>query len=382
MLKLPFFVPLYIRPSFWLTALLIAYLNTYSLSGVSLAVGLGIWTGVILLSLVVHESGHAIAARIFGLSPTVTLEAFGGITSYKGSSEVSPAKEFFITLMGPVFGLLLCIGAYALGGYVSQPILAAAVRVTFLVNLVWSIFNLLPILPLDGGHLMRIALHAAFGVRGLKASIWISSCLSGAGAIYALLIGQIFMAAFFILFCFESIKALMLIRHYRPIDENPELRRQLEGARALSEQERYDEAIDVLVALQSILKRGMLFNEVTAELGYVYSQKGDFETSLSHFKSVEKRLSPAYLDTYLRVAYALKHYDLSLEIGTRLYDQSPDGDIALLCAKAASHVGKKEAACGWLRAALEKGVSQEVLQGEEFISLKSEEAFRRLQDFS
>ena len=65
-------VGLRINPSFWLVAALIGYIQAGSFVGVAL------WIGVLLFSLLVHEMGHALCALSFGKKAAVTILGLGG----------------------------------------------------------------------------------------------------------------------------------------------------------------------------------------------------------------------------------------------------------------------------------------------------------------
>ena len=66
-----------------------------------------------------------------------------------------------------------------------RTILAYALEVAVNVNLFWTILNLLPVFPLDGGHLMKIMLEKVFGIRGIKFAFFVSMLLaSPSGALF------------------------------------------------------------------------------------------------------------------------------------------------------------------------------------------------------
>src|SRR5262249_23113383 len=81
---------------------------------------------------------------------------FGGLTSWTENKEVSPKKHIAISLAGPFAGFLFGGAVYL--SEVALPDLFADHfgRVTYRdllwVNFGWGIFNLLPVLPLDGGN--------------------------------------------------------------------------------------------------------------------------------------------------------------------------------------------------------------------------------------
>src|SRR3990167_10172085 len=134
-------IPVRISPFFWLTAAFIGWIQSQSL------LGMLIWIAIIFVSILVHEYGHALTAKVFGQKPRIELIAFGGLT-YPEGPKLSHWKEFVVVLNGPIFGFCLFLLATLLLPYVPPP--AQPMVATFqVVNLFWTIVNLLPVLPLD-----------------------------------------------------------------------------------------------------------------------------------------------------------------------------------------------------------------------------------------
>lgn len=105
-------------------------------------------------SVILHELGHALAARAYGIETRdITLYPFGGVASLESLPE-DTRKELVIALAGPaVNGVLfvLALIAFALGGPEVFAILAG-------VNFVMGVFNLVPAFPMDGGRVLRALL--------------------------------------------------------------------------------------------------------------------------------------------------------------------------------------------------------------------------------
>jgi Zn-dependent protease len=109
---------------------------------------------VIFSSILVHELGHAFAARAFRLgSIDITLHGFGGYT--RMSRPPSAKQGLLVTAAGPAASLLL--GGLALGLAVALPPTPFDRLFTIgaSINLFWGVFNLIPMYPLDGGQLTR-----------------------------------------------------------------------------------------------------------------------------------------------------------------------------------------------------------------------------------
>jgi Zn-dependent protease len=125
-----------------------------------------VWIGVVLVSVLVHELGHAFAARTVGAEPTIDLYALGGLTAFSPPRPLGRWQSVGISLAGPfagfLLGFLVLSGAAALGTDrpspfvgTDAPIVDVLVGASIWVNLYWGVVNLLPILPLDGGNVVR-----------------------------------------------------------------------------------------------------------------------------------------------------------------------------------------------------------------------------------
>jgi Zn-dependent protease len=116
------------------------------------------WLVVVFISVLLHELGHALVARQFGLSPQITLYSMGGLTSWSEVKDIAPPKHIAISLAGPAAGFLLggvlFLTAPTLLRAVPSELLTVAYYDLLWVNIGWGIFNLFPILPLDGGHVL------------------------------------------------------------------------------------------------------------------------------------------------------------------------------------------------------------------------------------
>jgi len=101
-------VPVRVHPLFWLVAALLGF-------SAGDPVFVLIWVGVVFVSILVHEFGHAIAMRHYGESPRVVLHALGGLTIAEPTpwggrwANVSPGgrQQILISAAGPGAGFLL-----------------------------------------------------------------------------------------------------------------------------------------------------------------------------------------------------------------------------------------------------------------------------------
>ena len=150
-----------------------------------------VWVGVVFVSVLVHELGHAMAGKRFGAVPAIRLHGFGGVTFLPGAS-FNRAQHILVSAAGPIAGLLLGLGVLALNKTVSDlPVLArVAVQHALYVNFVWTFVNLLPIQPLDGGQILGQVL----GPRRNQLTSWIGFVIAIVLCLWALQHRMVFSA--------------------------------------------------------------------------------------------------------------------------------------------------------------------------------------------
>jgi Zn-dependent protease len=119
-----------------------------SLGAYSLAYGWQFALGFVVL-LLVHEMGHVVLLRMRGIDAAlpVLIPFLGAFVSMKEQPK-SVYDESLSAIAGPVFGVVGAFGALALGSIYDSDLLRAIAYFGFFLNL----FNLLPVLPLDGGR--------------------------------------------------------------------------------------------------------------------------------------------------------------------------------------------------------------------------------------
>src|SRR5438105_9521679 len=145
MIEIPGPIPIAIHPLFWVMVFFIGWIN-----GGTLSLTL-IWVGIIFISVLIHELGHALTAMCFRQKARIQFIALGGVTTFEGP-KISYPKQFLITLNGPLFGFgLFLLATFLLPLSHSFPLLGKILKMTQIANLFWTIVNLLPVLPLDGG---------------------------------------------------------------------------------------------------------------------------------------------------------------------------------------------------------------------------------------
>jgi Zn-dependent protease len=172
--------PIYLSPSWLLlaAALIVGYGRLLRGDGpplVSYLLAAGL-VGCLVVSVLLHELGHALACRHFGIGVrAVTVEMLGGYTEMD-RDPADPRTEAAVSLAGPAVSL--CLGLCASAVVAVTPRHTVGHQVAFQVaasNLLIAVFNSLPGLPLDGGRALSALVWAGTGdpYRGTRVAGWV-----------------------------------------------------------------------------------------------------------------------------------------------------------------------------------------------------------------
>ena len=124
------------------------------------------FTLLIFLCVLLHEFGHAFAAKAFGIrTPDITLLPIGGVARLE-RMPANPWQELVIAVAGPAVNVVIAIAVFLLIGGVLPwhefPLIDSAggslLTKLLLVNVLLVAFNLIPAFPMDGGRVLRALL--------------------------------------------------------------------------------------------------------------------------------------------------------------------------------------------------------------------------------
>ncbi|MFL6568387.1 MAG: M50 family metallopeptidase [Chthoniobacterales bacterium] len=109
-----------------------------------------------------HEFGHAIAAKSFGIrTPDITLLPIGGVARMERMPE-KPMQELIVALAGPAVNVVIALALFLVSGLERNPIAAvespSLMQQLLAVNIMLVLFNLVPAFPMDGGRVLRALL--------------------------------------------------------------------------------------------------------------------------------------------------------------------------------------------------------------------------------
>ena len=267
----------------------------------TLAVVMIIWGLIISISVLVHELGHAVSARAFGYSPAVQLLGLGGRTMPNAPGEIPWHREVLLTLAGPGAGLLLGVlsGGVLLGLEAVGPVNAIAayvLKATFMANLFWALVNLVPVVPLDGGHIARAVLMHLFGKKGFLYAQLVTLLFAAAGLGLALFMKAAVLGLLFGLWGFRAVSVIQAyLRGEVPASAaaDPEVEALAEVDRKLGA----GQLVEARAAGESVLRSIDVPPEIKArahlQLGLIALKSSDGPEALRHFRNVgDQRIPP------------------------------------------------------------------------------------------
>ncbi len=365
-------IPLKVSPAFFVTAGLIGFLNSYDLLWTI------VWIGIIFVSVLFHELGHALTAMLFGQSPRIELIAFGGLTIPEGP-KLRPWKEFVVIFMGPLFGFLLFVIASILLQFpYGTPFLRAVLERVRYVNLFWTFVNLLPILPLDGGQLVRVVFDWIFGPKSLKAALYVSFFFSALLSVACFLIGLFLIGSIFLIFAFQSVDGIRRFQNFSVADEDEENRKELKESERMISHGRYDEAILKLKNLQDRTKRGIIHTLVSEYMAKIYYDKHDYKSAYDLLLPLERYISKEAKVILYLASYEIGDYKRVIALSGVCFQESQTVDIALRAAESHAMLRDIKRSIEWLKTVKSFGTINlvEIASGKAFDSIRDTEIFR------
>ena len=165
-----FGIPIRVHATFLLLPVLVAFTQSGG-TGMRGSLGSVLLVLVLFVFVVLHELGHSLVAKAFGLRIVdITLLPIGGLARMADPPRTA-GQEVLIAVAGPAVNFALAAGFLvlnvALGVSIQHfdPLAPNLLVQGFAVNLTLGAFNLVPAFPMDGGRVLRGLLAALFGFR-------------------------------------------------------------------------------------------------------------------------------------------------------------------------------------------------------------------------
>jgi Zn-dependent protease len=223
--------PVRVHPAFFILPVLFSqsFIQSFDMNS---GVGILVISAVFFLAVLIHELGHTLAFRYFGVDSHIVLYWMGGLAIPGGgmgswgrgerTRSLKPNEQIIVSLAGPVAGLLLALvfvlilflitgalslrwfGPFPLPQYdTADTILADSkplhlfIFASIVINVVLNLFNLLPVFPLDGGQIARQLFVKTDPWGGLRKSVMLSMGVAVFIAVYSMSRNDHFLAIFF-----------------------------------------------------------------------------------------------------------------------------------------------------------------------------------------
>jgi stage IV sporulation protein FB len=203
--------PVRVHWLFWLnTALLGGALGAQSPQQIQRVL---IWIAMVFVSILIHELGHALTMRRFGdRHAGIVLYAFGGLAI--PSRGFTRLQDIIVSAAGPVLQMLAGLVVWLVIAAFPAVLATWAARQAFssflFVSLFWGAFNLVPIIPLDGGRISQ----ALFGPRRQRAALTLSLACAVAAALWFWFSYQALIAAIFL--------GMLAFNNWQSLNRRPE----------------------------------------------------------------------------------------------------------------------------------------------------------------
>jgi Zn-dependent protease len=204
-------IPLAVHFSFFLLLAFVAHYgwSEGGLSGVAWNVGMLL---VFFTCVVLHEFGHSLTARRFGVQVRrILLMPIGGMAEFD-SIPRQPGRELLITIAGPAVNFIIAgliavaVGVPAgwpFGEYDFPASTVGFLQVVLHWNLLMGLFNLVPVFPMDGGRIFRALLATRVRyVRATFVAATLGKVLAGTGVIIGIFFVQEVLVAVLFAFIF------------------------------------------------------------------------------------------------------------------------------------------------------------------------------------
>ena len=309
----------------------------------------GLWlAGAIAILTLVHELGHAIAARRTGAHAEISLGFLAGYASYRPSRELKRREQAWISFAGPLVHIvtavvvLLAMGVNPLD--IDQVRESPASAAIFWAGPAIGAMNLIPVLPLDGGNIVTYGLDAIVPGRARRIMLYASIGVTVAAAAFLMLSGR---RSFVLFIGFLLVTQMQMLSADKPAKPRSTV---------------WDDA----AALLDAGKAGKARRTLLAALSHPQPTPPAFELGIT--ASQADRLvdllpdplpfgDPGNEFVLANLLLTTRRHDEAAHYAAASYARHPNTLSALVVARAAGALHDQETAVGWLRSAAEANTS-------------------------
>ena len=369
-------IPVVIQPMFWLLAALIGFVN----SGADIAT-MVLWALIVFVSVLVHEYGHALMAVLFKQKAKIQLVFLGGLTSFDGP-KLKFWQQFLIVFNGPLFGFFLFLASYFLSkaAFFTSPVIVLFLKNLALANFFWTALNLIPVIPLDGGQLLRIILESFFSVRGYRASLFISAFFSAVLVAFFFMKQFFLAAAIFAMFAFEGFQMWRKSKFATTDDRNDEHQKMVVQAELAFQKGDFVKAKEIFLSLIDRHVTGMLGSLAAQYLAIILMKEANHKKAYDLLLECKDDLMDDSKCLLHQLASEFDNHALVCQLSLDCYQVAPSFQMAMRNARSFAILNCPKFAGGWLQTAHSYGLLdlEKTLKEPCFAKIRQESEF---QDF-
>jgi Zn-dependent protease len=211
--------PIHVRPGFLAFLALVIFVNGGEF---------GLWiAGSAAVLTLLHELGHAFAARATGAHAEISLDFLAGYASFVPTRPLKRWERAGTSIAGPAAQIGISVSVLILMGV--NPLQRSSFGASAPALAIWwtgpimGMLNLIPVLPLDGGHIVQAGLDRLAPVRSKAIMLWFSIGLTTTMGVYLLLRPGFSAMAVFVMFPL-MVQIQMLNARRRPTpDRRPQV---------------------------------------------------------------------------------------------------------------------------------------------------------------
>lgn len=314
-------IPVEVQLFFFLTALLLGGGMGQDVPP-QMAVGL---VAIVFVSILLHELGHALAGKAYGLTPKITLHGMGGTTSWtEARRRLGHGAQVVISFAGPAVGLVLGAALYVITTYwlpPTTPMARSLVVSALFINIGWSIFNLLPILPLDGGQIMSHGIAKLTRDRVPRLPHYVSIVVAVAVGLLALKIQYWWVVMLAALYVHQNVRALRAVQSAG--DESPRFDELAAGFKAIEAGNGF-EAIRIAEALLAQSRLPEVRLGAIRLLAYGRLLEGQWGSLMQLLEAARFEIGTQELQRFEQAAVELERPDEAAQIRSWLSSAKPE----------------------------------------------------------
>lgn len=358
--------PVHVRTGFLIFLALVVFIN-----GTDFGLWLALFVAVFTL---LHELGHALAARAAGARAEIALDFLYGYAAYVPTRPIQRWERAGISFAGPAVQIVLSVAALlALG--VNPLSIDSVADASFMAQALWwagpviGAFNLIPVLPFDGGNIAQAGLEYISPRRARDVMLVVSLAITVTAAVAVAVHPPWRPFLLFVLFPLIAQLQLFSATRARSVDDRAkraaEDRAWITGdttqfRRGLRPSPWFEAAL--------LLRHGRA-DDARSRLQAAFDERSPASwapPSAAPLAELERLVallgdplplgSPACEVETATILAALGEYPRAAEYAARSYAHQPMAATALVVARSAAALGDRGTALGWLRAAQGRGL--------------------------